>query len=856
MNKALTLLAAISLGGLVAQAVPAKPGLRTIVQPDGTTVQAELRGDEYCSFYVSEDGIPMRMAADGFLRYVVADNEGNIALTANAAAATPELAMKAFARIGAAERVRMNAVPASLAAETVAENVRALSEGEAESPTAAWKGIGLMGRQNFPVIGDIKSVVILVSYSDVDFTVSNPLQYYTDMLNKPGFDQYSACGSARDFFVENSNGLFKPTFDVYGPVQLAHNRAWYGAESGSSHDIRPANMVTEACAALDGQVDFSQYDLDGDGIIDNIYVIYAGQGQASYGGPDTVWPHSSTIINGPIHDGVRVGRYATSNEWEYQRPDGIGTFVHEFSHVMGLPDLYSTTYVNTVTPGMWSTMDQGPYNGDGCRPPYYSSYERNALGWIDLLLLEDAPASIQLPAISENVAYLIPTVRTNEFYLLENRQQTGWDTTVPGHGMLVWHVDFDQTVFNRNNVNNDENHQYVDIVERRQNPNSGSKSIQATYPFPGSGIPFNRKITPTSKPNLTPWFGPVINHEITNIYEREGIITFDVAGGGATLDVPVANEATAVGATGFTANWNSVDDAAAYLISVCGSKTSSESTQTLDFGDASTTTVQLPEGWTFSGEASHIYTSAATVGNAAPSLKFDSNGIELVSPMFEGNVATIEFYARYMGLSSQSALIIQGRSNESEAWKTIDAIDSFERFTSMRSFSFEYAEPSVRQIRIVFYTSKGRMALDDLAIGFGGTYSVPVEGYEAKRVEGATAHSVILTPEGTGIYTYSVKAVDAAGKATAASNTITVDLSEHVAGVGNVAVGNDWNISVVGSTAFYTGTPGAVVNAVNASGAVVATALADGAGNATIALPATGFYILCAPEGNVKAIVK
>ncbi len=855
MNKGIILLAGIVLGCAAAQAVPAKPGLRTIVQPDGTTIQAELRGDEFCSFYVSSDGLPMRMSPDGYLRYVVAENTGNIPLSRKASDATPELAMRAFARIGASERIRMNAVPTENAAMAVAEHARALSE--SESGTEAWKGLGLMARQNFPVLGDIKSVVILVSYKDVDFTVTDPQRYYKDMLNKAGFNEYNAVGSARDFFVENSNGQFRPTFDVYGPVKLSRNRSYYGAETASgAHDSNPAMMVVEACAALDATVDFSQYDLDSDGIIDNIYVIYAGQGQASYGGPDTVWPHSSTIINGPVHDGVHIGRYATSNEWEYQRPDGIGTFVHEFSHVMGLPDLYSTSYVNSVTPGMWSTMDQGPYNGDGCCPPYYSAYERNALGWIDLKLV-DGPMSVVMPAISENEAYLIPTKRNHEFFLLENRQRNGWDAEVPGHGMLVWHVDYDFTVFNRNNVNNDETHQYVDIVERKMNPNSSSAIIQATYPFPGSSIPYTRSIKPTTKPNLQPWVGPAIDLEITDIRESSGNVTFNVNGGRSSLDAPVATEATAAGAGGFTANWNGVEGATKYYLTVFGGKTTSDASEVADFGPADSQTVVLPEGWTFSGNDNDIYTIASACGESKPSLKFSGNGIELVTPLYKGQIETIEFFLRAAGVTSESIFEIQGRNSETEKWTPIDRISDLSDYnTRGEVFTSDIAAAAVRQVRFIFYTIKGRMALDDIKINLGSSYKEVVEGYNAKEITGATSHTVAITPDGNGIYTYYVEAAGEDGLHTSASNTITVDLSAYVSGVGNVAVDNSWNISVSGLTALYSGTPGATVKAVGASGATVASAVADAYGQASLSLPTAGFYIICAPEGNVKAIVR
>ena len=140
-------------------------------------------------------------------------------------------------------------------------------------------------------------------------------------------------------------------------------------------------MVIEACRQLNPEIDFSQYDLDNDQYIDNVFIFYAGQGEASGGSSDCVWPHSweveiAEMGSQHIFDNVHLNRYACSNEWELSalgygyRPVGIGTFIHEFSHVMGLPDLDSTQYVeDTFTPGAWSVMDYGPYNNYGCTPP-------------------------------------------------------------------------------------------------------------------------------------------------------------------------------------------------------------------------------------------------------------------------------------------------------------------------------------------------------------------------------------------------------------------------------------------------------------------------------------------------------
>lgn len=852
MNKALALIAGLALGSMAAYAVPAKPGLRTVTQPDGTTMQVELRGDEYCHFYIGADGKPMQKDADGYLRYVVAAQDGSVALTADAAAASDtQSAFRALNAAATAERIRMQAVDPSVAAATVASNVRAA----AESETLPQKGMGLMGRQNFPTIGNIKSVVILVSYKDVDFSVSNPADYYQRHLNQEGFSDYNAVGSCRDFFIENSNGLFVPQFDLYGPVKLQYNRSYYGGDTSTRKDVNAYKMVIEACAALDPTVDFSQYDLDGDGVIDNIYVIYAGQGQASYGSDDTVWPHSSTINNGPTHDGVRVGRYATSNEWEFNRPDGIGTFVHEFSHVMGLPDLYETTYsTGSVTPGEWSTMDQGPYNGNGCCPPYYSSYERNALGWIDLKVVGE-PESVQLQHIgASNEAYIIQTPRDNEFFLLETRMRTGWDTYVPGQGLLVWHIDFDQSVFTQNMVNNDPTHQYVDIVEC-----GGEKGATGGYPFPGTAFAKKREISP-AKNSLKPWLGPVVPHYITEIYERTqsdgpNYMSFLINGGSAALQTPVATEATELSATGFTANWSAVDDAAGYALTIYAETPGSEAPVNIPFGTESDKTVVLPEGWAFTGASNDVYTTAAFCGEAKPSLKFNENGISLTSPLFSAEVETMSFFLRAGAAKASSMIVVEGRNDESELWKSVAQLVDLTVVNNRGDvFEFDLADSHVRQIRITFYATSGRCGLDDLKLTFGNSCRSIFGDYKAKKVD-ANSHAVAVEAGGPVKFTYSVAALDSKGVATTSSNTINVDLSNY-SGVTNITTDADWTLTTEGLTAVYTGTPGTVMTVYTTTGATVAAAVADASGRAAVELPSAGLYILHTPQGSVKAIAK
>ena len=380
----------------------------------------------------------------------------------------------------------------------------------------------------FPVLGEQKGLVILVEYDDVAFTYGD-YDYFHRMLNEEGFSDYGSLGSARDWFVENSDGKFLPDFDVYGPVKLPNNRQYYGGNDSFGNDIRPHEMAIHACQILDDEVDFSQYDRDGDGVIDNVFIFYAGKGEHDSGVKNAVWPHSWELALGLpgekyIFDGVQLNHYACTCEYPsgYKRPDGIGTFIHEFSHVMGLPDLYVTNYTTGFTPGEWSVMDQGPYNNDRLTPPNYSSYEKGALGWIDFKPFEEGRMEIH-DLSSTNEAFALPTDSDNEFFFFENRQQHGNDAFLPGHGMLVWHVDYKKSYWTMNIVNNTSTHQCVDLIEA---DNVKSTATRASDAFPGT-----KNVTAfgfDTKPQLISWSKTRLAFDLEDITESEdGVISFN-----------------------------------------------------------------------------------------------------------------------------------------------------------------------------------------------------------------------------------------------------------------------------------------------------------------------------------------
>lgn len=520
MNKRNTILALACASMLWASAIPARPGAKgEFRQPDGTVVMLNVYGDEHFNYYQTSDG-HIVVAADGKYCYASIDEDGELVIS-NILAHNPDQR--------AADELK-------LVSTLEHENIMQKLCNRPAMPITRANNQDGTGRimSNFPLTGEVKSLVFLVSFSDLDFTIDDAHTHFHNMLNEEGYNDYGGKGSCRDFYVDASNGKFLPEFDVYGPVKLPETMAYYGGNSGWSHDVNAHKMLLHAGQLLDEEVDFSQYDLDKDGFVDNVFIFYAGASEADGAGEDCVWPHQSSIgLNSDYKfDGVNLNRYACGSEMSLGKPDGIGTFCHEFAHVLGLPDLYNTTDASAAyTPQEYSLMDAGCYNGNGCQPPTLSAFERNALKWLGDDLVEiTGPASCRLEHILEsNKAYLINTDAENEFFLFENRQLSGWDETLPKNGMLIWHIEYNKTAFNSAILNNNSTHQRVDLVEASGKTGS-STMVKRKYPFPG-----NAKVTSftySGTPSFQSWSGKDLGLPITDIEEKDGVITFNVAGGG------------------------------------------------------------------------------------------------------------------------------------------------------------------------------------------------------------------------------------------------------------------------------------------------------------------------------------
>lgn len=556
-------------------AIPAYPKPLKVKQADGSWLTIQMRGDEHGHYVLTSDGIPLVFNARQE-NYEYADwKDGKVQASGIKAVEASERTAKVKAFV---ESLDKSAILESFKRARLQQLQQTLSS-RRNASLKAGSNPQKEKLNNFPTIGEVHSLVILVQFADTKFSTvgSDAHQFFNNMLNEPGFTYSNgANGSARDFYLNSSNGRFQPQFDVIGPVTLPEKYSYYGANQGSSVDnpARLEQFVREACTLADPLVDFSQYDHNQDGYIDNIYFFYAGKGEADSGDGNAIWPHSAYYSDMAKDaglsetslklDGIEVENYTCSNEINgtliTPQPAGIGTFVHEFGHVLGLADHYDVNYgMTTFAPGSFDTMAQASYNNNGNTPAAFSAYERACLGWLDLTVLKNGVDSLNvLPDLNDsNKAYVVPVGGTNdeEYFIMENRQKKGWDAFIPGHGMLLWHIDYDAKAWEKNELNITGTHQRVDIVEA---DNKLTDNTRAGDPFPGTSN--------VTQCNLTSWAGGKVM-SLDDIEEKDGIINLMLGGLNLKLNTPDV-KVTEVQDSSIVVGWTDVPVAKRYVLNI------------------------------------------------------------------------------------------------------------------------------------------------------------------------------------------------------------------------------------------------------------------------------------------------
>lgn len=431
MKKLMTLMLLLATT-LATTAVPARRGVwKSLTLADGTEVRAQLVGDEYGHYWQAADGTAYGFQGDGQF-YAAIDKQQ---ITRRAKARRQQIDAKRLQRL---QRRRA---------------------GEAGG-----------------YVGSKRAVIILVDFPDLRFKSGHDNSLYQKIANAENYNEGHFVGSMADYFKAQSGGLFELEFDVLGPVTVSKEHSYYGEDDPdyNNWDKHPGEMVCEAVKlAKDLTGDWSPYDWDGDGYVDQVYLVYAGMGAADGGDNTTIWPHTSYLSSNYYYgdgDGkVQVGTnlyvdlYACGAELDGDdKLGGIGTMCHEYSHCLGYPDFYDTDYSDGQGMGYWDLMDTGSYNGDAFQPAGYTGYERWMAGWKEPIELGAEDRSITNMKSLQNGGefYIIYNKgHENEFFLLENRQFEGWDASLPSAGLLIIHCDYDENAWLYNEVNQDPDHQ-------------------------------------------------------------------------------------------------------------------------------------------------------------------------------------------------------------------------------------------------------------------------------------------------------------------------------------------------------------------------------------------------------------
>lgn len=495
--------AALGIQGLLAS--PALPGYHRMVQPDGTVVVARIVGDEHSHYYETSAGEMLMHDSSGQLRPCVLTTEGKV--------------------VGAGE-ITGEATPAH-----VRESLLRALAAEREEKGGGRKVSPAVITQKFPTTGTVTGLVLMCEFQDVKFSPKTSIERYDRICNEPGYSDEAASGSVIDYFTAQSDGKFTPRFDVFDQViTLPYDRAHYGMTNDINNLFRDAALEADKLG-----LDFSKYDINDDGFVDFLFVVFAGHGQAQGGSYDTVWPAMQYLEDYVFDyfDGLNLNVAACACELKGgsgENLDGIGTICHEFSHILGLADIYDTSKQGGYGMAHYDIMDVGTYNDDQRTPSGYTAMDKFTLGWIEPLVLEGSAANVTLNPFGDTheAVFLVNPDNTNEYYTLENRQQSGWDAGIPGHGLVISYCHYDSRLWKRNTVNAAASgYEHVRLIAADNIWNSELRADEAGDPFPGTtgNTSFNASTQPAAlwySNRQAPKFG------IYNIRESEdGVVTFD-----------------------------------------------------------------------------------------------------------------------------------------------------------------------------------------------------------------------------------------------------------------------------------------------------------------------------------------
>lgn len=756
-------------------AIPARRATKTVRQSDGTELLLIQKGDESFHYYCTLDGVPVVREDNGDYSYAALSAAGRFVSTGC---------------LAHNEGNRSEAEATLLASHRAAGMDNAIAQA-AKSRRARYEAPRKKVGQSIKPKGTINVPVLLVQFADEKFTYTKndcALNFngtnYTAVSN-PFVSKTQ--GSLRDYFISQSDSMFVPNFIVTDIITLNKNMAYYGGNNTSGDDKNVPRMIIEACQSIDADFDFSIFDNDGDGTVEFLYCLYAGYAEAAGAPEETIWPHQWYLSakDGAITlDGVKIDCYACSSELSLNADyapyygvnlSGIGACCHEFSHCLGLPDFYDTGTEDNFGMDYWSVMDYGCYNVEGYVPLGYGAYERDFMGWRDLpVLTEKGTYEMKALTAGGHGYKIINEANDKEYYVVENRQQEGWDTYIFNSGMLITHVDYDRDAWYYNTVNTDSKRPRFTIIPADNdlttyytaaNVDEYRNSLKGD-PWPGTAG--NTELTDYSTPAATVYTGGYMGKPIRDISEKNGVVTFSFLRG--LLTVPVVHDAIDITETGFTASWDSVEDATKYIVALEKVEQNANNTvDTLlfeDFQKVATKNmyVMTPDsymttsGWT----STALYTAAGMfrLGSASTA------GMLTTPQMDATGEVTVSFAAKLHNANDQgvvlTAFLVDADGNETE-------IISVSPTETVETHTLDIKTNGLFSIKLSTENATGsrRAVVDDITIVSKASYIVtPL--YTV--IVNGTTHT-FSGLENNCTYRYCVQAGD---------ETITTAASEHV----------------------------------------------------------------------------
>ncbi|MBR1770117.1 MAG: M6 family metalloprotease domain-containing protein [Bacteroidales bacterium] len=410
-------------------AVPAFSKLQIHRQSNGNTVSYYAIGDEFLHCAKSVDRYTLLSDEKGDMYYAVLDGQGNM-VRSDILASDPEQRGKEEIEFLSSLDRNLFFSDAQVKKANERRNFRD-------------KDLKAYRESQREINENPNLLVVLVNFTNKTLNSSN-ISTFKHQICDTDYTANNATGSVRDYFFDNSFEQMDPKFHVIGPYTIPHANTYYGA---NEEDV--PQMVLEAISIADttDDIDFSIFDNDGDGVIDLVHVIYAGQGEHYTQQTNLIWAHMYYVEDTTTFDGVRLWRYSCSSEISQfggTSPDGIGAVCHEMGHVFGLPDFYDTDYTGSggeaATTGTFDVMAEGSYNGYNCMtPPYYSMVERQMIGWAEPQIIDHNGEYTLEPLIESNSAYTFD-LDEDEYLTLEYRKKVKWDTEIPAEGMLAFHA--------------------------------------------------------------------------------------------------------------------------------------------------------------------------------------------------------------------------------------------------------------------------------------------------------------------------------------------------------------------------------------------------------------------------------